>query len=403
MSFKTVGLVLLGGALAIAVDRYAQLSLPGDAETTQLQSESASPMPPDFSRSGEARALLPTQSLEASRHSAIVSATRLAAPAVVSITVIRAQMVVLRNPFFDDPFFDLFNPQYRRKEFSSLGSGVIVDQKGHVITNSHVMGQGGDIQKILVMLPDGREFEGRFIGADPDNDLAVLRVMGDSLPVATLQKDPDNLIGEWVVAIGNPYGYLMGDPQPSITVGVISAVGRSFSPTSGIRYHDMIQTDASINPGNSGGALVNTTGEVIGINSFIITGDGSRQGSIGMGFAIPIRKAMRVVDELLQYGYIRQFTTGIFTDQAYNGGFGEGGVVVSGLVPGSPGEKAGLKVGDIIDQVAGKRVANLDAVLEILRLFRVGESVDIGYRRGGQRLKTTMILEEKKEAGRKSR
>ncbi|MEO6095806.1 MAG: trypsin-like peptidase domain-containing protein, partial [Fibrobacteria bacterium] len=332
------------------------------------------------------------------RRTAIVVATERAAPSVVSITVRRSAVVAYGNPFFQDPFFDFFGPQYRRKEMSSLGSGVIVSKDGNVITNSHVVGvgpgEGGHLEAITVTLADGRQFPARLVGADNANDLAVIKVLGAAdLPVAEIQDRVDNMIGEWVVAIGNPYGYLIGDTKPTVTVGVISALNRTFSSTSDIHYHNMIQTDASINPGNSGGALVNADGKLIGINTFIFTGGGSSQGSIGLGFAIPVQKAWLVMEELIKYGRIREFTTGIYADQATDET--RPGVAVAALDPGSPGEKAGLRAGDLINEVAGKRIANLQDVQDVFKLFQVGESVEVRYLRGRDLKRTSILLEEK--------
>ncbi len=329
------------------------------------------------------------------RRTAIVVATEKAAPSVVSITVHHSAVVAYGNPFFQDPFFDFFGPQYRKKEMSSLGSGVIVAKDGFILTNAHVVGSGesGELEGITVTLSDGRQFAAKLVGVEYANDLAVLKIKADTLPVAQMQERPDNMIGEWVVAIGNPYGYLISDTKPTVTVGVISAVNRSFSSNSGIHYHNMIQTDASINPGNSGGALVNVDGKVIGINTFIFTGGGQSQGSIGLGFAIPIQKAKSVMDELIRFGYIREFTTGIYTDP--NGEDGRPGVTIVGLDRASPGEKAGLKVGDVIYEVAGKRIDSFQDIQDIFKLLQVGESVDILYLRGNAKLRTQMVLEEK--------
>jgi serine protease Do len=334
------------------------------------------------------------------RRTAIVVATEKAAPSVVSVTVRRSAVVAYGNPFFQDPFFDFFGPQYRRKEMSSLGSGVILTREGIVITNSHVVGggngspDGGQLEGITVTLSDGRQFPAKLIGADNANDLAVVKIQGaQDLPVAQIQEKADNLIGEWVVAIGNPYGYLIGDTKPTVTVGVISALNRTFSSTSDIHYHNMIQTDASINPGNSGGALVNVEGKLIGINTFIFTGGGQSQGSIGLGFAIPIQKARLVMDELIKYGRIREFTTGIYADP--NMDAARPGVVIANLDAGSPGDKAGLRAGDVIYEVAGKRINTLQDVQDVFKLFQVGESVEILYLRGQEKKKTSILLEEK--------
>jgi serine protease Do len=337
-----------------------------------------------------------------SRRNAIVRATESVSPAVVSITVTRARRVRRGNPFFDDPFFDFFffgESTPMRESLSSVGSGVLVNKKGYIVTNSHVIqNQPGETRlDIVVHLSDGREFKAKVVGIDDQNDIAVIKIKGKNLPVARLQKNSENLIGEWIVAIGNPFGYLMSDLKPTVTVGVISAVGRNFSPSSGIGYYNMIQTDASINPGNSGGALVNAHGEVIGINTFILTGQSSQSGSIGIGFAIPISKAMRVVNELITYGYIRQWTTGIYTKAYFQGTYRRiNGILISAIQRGSPGDKAGLREGDVIYAVAGRDISNLHEFLEVLRRFQVGEAVEIKFRRGKKQLKTKMVLEEKK-------
>ncbi len=340
---------------------------------------------------------LPGSSPSAARRTAVVVATEQAAPSVVSITVKRSAVVAYQNPFFQDPFFEFFGPQYRREESSSLGSGVIISKEGLIITNSHVVGegQGGQLLSITVTLSDERQLPAKLIGVDPANDLAVIKIKAENLPVARMQDKADNMIGEWVVAIGNPYGYLIGDPKPTVTVGVISAVNRTFSSNSGIHYHNMIQTDASINPGNSGGALVNVEGNIIGINTFIFTGGGQSQGSIGLGFAIPIQKAKLVMNELVRYGYIREFTTGIYADPRLDEG--RPGATVAGLDKNSPGEKAGLKKGDIIYEVAGKRILNFQDIQDVFKLFQVGESVELLFIRDKDKKKTLMVLEEKSQ------
>jgi serine protease Do len=383
MNFKNAILAL---ALVSTVATLTRVAIP--AATPESSAPPAAPAP--------APAPNPNGSdPSAARRTAIVVATEKAAPSVVSITVRKASVVAYGNPYFQDPFFDFFGPQYRRKETGSLGSGVIVSKEGYILTNGHVVGAGEneELEGITVTLADGRQFPAKLVGSDRANDLAVIRIKAPDLPVASIQEKADNMIGEWVVAIGNPYGYLIGDTKPTVTVGVISAVNRSFSSTSDIHYHNMIQTDASINPGNSGGALVNVEGRVIGINTFILTGGGQSQGSIGLGFAIPIQKARLVMEELIKYGRIREFTTGIYADP--NMEQMRPGATVAGVDKGSPGDKAGLRAGDVIYEVAGKRINTLQDIQDVFKLFQVGESVEILYLRGQEKRKTSILLEEK--------
>jgi serine protease Do len=404
MMLKPALLLLVGAVTGLSLERFMHgrdlLTASARMETKAegLSASKASPSSPSGAPGNPAQTQAATPvSASDSRRNAIVVATEKASPAVVSITVKRSQVVAYR-----DPFFDFFAPEYRKKEFSSMGSGVVVSDKGFVLTNAHVIGMGteeapGELEALTVTFSDGRRFPASVVGADGDVDLAVLRIEGENFPVAELQEKPDNLIGEWVVAIGNPYGYLIGDPKPTVTVGVISAVGRTFSSQSDIHYHNMIQTDASINPGNSGGALVNTQGQVIGINTFIFTGGGQTQGSIGLGFALPIQKAKLVMDELIRYGYIRQFTTGLYTDPYVETRVP--GMLITQIEKGSPAAKAGLKPGDIIVRTAGRDIRNFRDLQDIFKLFQVGESVEIETNRSGQIFKTQMVLEEARRKG----
>jgi serine protease Do len=219
----------------------------------------------------------------ASRHNAITQAVTAVEPAVVSVNVIKTQIVRGRIPsnfgFFG--FFDFFGPV--RRQVQSIGSGVIYDPEGYIITNAHVVDKATAIK---IVLPDQREFDAELIGIDDVHDIAKLRIRGNRLPYARLGDSENLMVGEWSIALGNPYGYLMNDSKPSVTVGVISALGRNISlQGDASQYLNMIQTDTAINQGNSGGPLVNINGEVIGINTFIFSETG---GNIGLGFAIPI-------------------------------------------------------------------------------------------------------------------
>ena len=229
--------------------------------------------------------------ISGSRNTAIVEAAARVALAVVSVNVIRTEQVQTRS--FFDPF-----PMPRTRRSRGLGSGFIVSADGVILTNDHVV---RDAERIMVTLPDGRDYEAELLGADQLTDVAVLRIRGNDLPVAPVGTSQGLLIGEWSLAIGNPFGNLFSNSEPSVTAGVISGTGRHIIPDDEDRvvYLGMIQTDASINPGNSGGPLVNSVGEVIGVNSSIFSRSG---GSEGLGFAIPIDRALRVANDLPDLG-----------------------------------------------------------------------------------------------------
>ncbi|MCB5270892.1 MAG: trypsin-like peptidase domain-containing protein [Candidatus Cloacimonetes bacterium] len=236
---------------------------------------------------------MPCDSTGVSRQNAITRAVAEIAPAVVSVNVIKTEIVRGRIPsnfgFFG--FFDFFGPVQRQVQ--SIGSGVIYDPQGYIITNAHVVNGATEIK---VVLPDQREFTAELIGIDAVHDIAKLRIRSNQLPHARLGNSNNLMVGEWSIALGNPYGYLMNDAKPSVTVGVISALGRNISQDQGgSEYLNMIQTDTAINQGNSGGPLVNIHGEVIGINTFIFSETG---GSIGLGFAIPINTVKAIMDKI---------------------------------------------------------------------------------------------------------
>jgi len=234
----------------------------------------------------------PKQPAEAiDRVNAITQAVAMVEPAVVSVNVTEIRYVRgLRQIPFGFGFFDFFDFAPRRQEIQSIGSGVIYDPSGLIITNAHVVRNASEIK---VVLPDKREFIAELMGIDEVHDVAQLRIRGNNLPHAKLGNSDGLIIGEWSIAVGNPYGMLMNDSKPSVTVGVISALGRNFSiREDNQEFRNMIQTDAAVNPGNSGGPLVNIKGEVIGINTFIFSE--SRSNS-GVGFAIPINYVKEVV------------------------------------------------------------------------------------------------------------
>lgn len=225
------------------------------------------------------------------RSNSITKAVQAVEPAVVSINVVKTEIIRGGNPFGN--FFDFFGMGPMQRQVQSIGSGVIYDPNGFIVTNAHVV-EGAT--QIKVVLPDKREFDARIVGVNAERDIAKLKIEGSNLPHAALGKSSDIIIGEWSIAVGNPYGFLMNDSNPSVSVGVISAVNRSFAPRGDRKsYRSMIQTDTAINPGNSGGPLVNIKGEVIGINTFIFSENG---GNIGIGFAIPIDAVKSILGAL---------------------------------------------------------------------------------------------------------
>ncbi|NUP89762.1 MAG: trypsin-like peptidase domain-containing protein [Candidatus Sumerlaeia bacterium] len=266
-----------------------------------------------------------------------------------------------------------------------LGSGVIIDGgRGLILTNDHVI---RGLRRFLVSLPDGRQFEAEYVGGDRNNDLALLRVAERGLPDIPLGRSDDLMVGEWALAIGNPFGNYIDDPEPTVTVGVISALHRDLRDQStGRVYLDMIQTDASINPGNSGGALVNAHGELIGINTFIISTSGS---SADIGFAIPVDRIHRVVDDILEHGSVRPIYVD-FHSRPYQRWMAERqdqrwspGAIVWEIDMNGPAARAGLRNGDVITQVNGERITSSEELELYLFTLRVGEPIQLTVRRGG--------------------
>ncbi len=333
------------------------------------------------------------------RKNAIVNATRKVAPCVVGVVV--TQIQVVKNPYQTNDFFDFFfgpelMPRYR--EVESMGSGFVIRNDGMILTNYHVVQNAA---KLYVNFSDGRRIEGKIVGVDERSDLAVISVSGNGFKSVSFGNSEDVMIGEWAIAIGNPFLNFINDAHPTVTVGVVSALNRNFAPSEGVVYYQgMIQTDAAINPGNSGGPLVNALGEVIGINTFIFTGSNSNKGSIGIGFAIPIERARRVAEELIRYGKRRQVWTGISV-QDLNRSIAialdyesTDGVVIVSVQPGSPGEKAGLKPGDILKKM-GNRMIQTHADIDGFFLdYFVGDSVNMVIIRKSKQMQMNLILKE---------
>lgn len=294
-------------------------------------------------------------SLTDERATAVVRAAGMVSPSVVSVNVIRTQQVRVRDPF-DDFFGGFFGGGSRTQSarVPGLGSGFVVDDTGIVLTNDHVV-RGAE--RILVTFPDGRDVEAELVGSDEATDVAVLRIPPAGTRPVSIGRSDDLRIGEWVIAFGNPFGNLISNPEPTVTVGVVSAVGRHIIPSGQERgfYLGMIQTDAAINPGNSGGPLVNALGEVIGMNASIFSRGG---GSEGLGFAIPIERVLRIADDLLAHGEVRRAWLGLDVEPVDADEFGRTrGVRVSRVLSESPAVRAGLRAGDRIWALNGRRLA----------------------------------------------
>jgi serine protease Do len=322
--------------------------------------------------------------IAATRRTAITDAVARVAPAVVTVNT----QTVERVPV--DPFEAFFGGRSGERVTPSLGSGFITQSDGVIVTNAHVV---SGAQRVDVALRDGKTFPARVVGVDELNDLAVLKIDAKDLPVAPLGTSRDLVIGEWAIAIGNPFGFLLGNSEPSVTAGVISGTGRNLiARAEGAgAYVDMIQTDASINPGNSGGPLVNALGEVIGVNSSIYSPSG---GSIGLGFAIPIDRAKRVVEDLLTHGKVRRPWIGVQLMRAGDDPRAvlTNGAVVRSVVPGSPAARAGLQPGDVLVRSRERTIRNAyDWEAELLDL-RVGETVPLRVRRGNRDVDTQVTV-----------
>ncbi|MDH3452278.1 MAG: Do family serine endopeptidase, partial [Gammaproteobacteria bacterium] len=316
-------------------------------------------------------------------------------PAVVNIAtrgkVVVRQRGLFDSPLFNDPFFQRFfdyPQQPRERETRSLGSGVIVDaQRGYLLTNHHVI-EGA--QTITVTLSDGRELDGELLGSDPKSDIAVVKIFAQGL-VALPKGDSEQLrVGDFVVAIGNPFG--LGQ---TVTSGIVSALGRSGL---GIEdFEDFIQTDASINPGNSGGALVSLDGRLVGINTAIL---GPNGGNIGIGFAIPSNMAVQIMEQLVAHGEVRRGRLGVSVQEmtpelarAFNLD-SVSGVVISRVEIDSPAQRAGLRPGDVVLELDGRRIRDSEAMRNAIGLLRVGQTISIRIVRDREERTLQATLEE---------
>src|SRR5512135_680821 len=332
---------------------------------------------------------VPKQIIETSRAFSEIAAS--ISPAVVNISTTK----VMRrdaNPLFDDPFFDFFNPfrEFRtpkKWKEQSLGSGVIVSADGYIITNNHVVEQADEVR---VTLLDKRSFKAKVIGADSKTDVAVVRIDAKDLPTVRWGDSDKLQVGEFVLAIGNPFGL-----SHTVTMGIISAVGRA---NVGIAdYEDFIQTDAAINPGNSGGPLVNVRGELIGINTAIFSRSGGYQ---GIGFAVPSNMARLVMDQLMKEGKIVRGWLGVTIQDItpeLSQKFGlkdSKGALVGDISKGSPAEKSGMMRGDVILEFNGKEVKSVGSLRNMVSQSKVGSQVKLKILRGGKQIELAALIAE---------
>lgn len=337
------------------------------------------------------------QSISSSRRNAITRTVASVSAAVVGINVIELRTYRRWNPWGDDPFFrHFFGDQTYVQQIPSLGSGFLISPDGYILTNDHV---AGNAKEITVTLTGGEKYKAELVGSDPVTDIALLKIDGRGLPHVRLGNSDDVVIGEWVIAFGNPFGLFDISDQPTVTVGVVSAVNMNLRGQEGHVYRGMIQTDAAINSGNSGGPLVNAVGEVIGVNAVIYT---PNQGSIGLGFAIPINRVKVIVEELRRSGKIeREFWTGLEVQEVdqriarYFGLAKAEGVIVSDVRRGSPADRAGFKAGDIIVAIDGERVVDDASLVSLINDHRVGDELSVEVLREKRTVTLRLRLERR--------
>lgn len=339
---------------------------------------------------------------------AIIKVADITGKAVVSISTEHTAKIRGTRSFYfnsplgqDDPFrkfFEDFFGEMPDREYKQvgLGSGVIIDAQGYILTNQHVISEA---DKITVTLPDAREFKGEIKGQDQRSDLAIIKINAKNLPVAALGDSDTLKIGQWVVAIGNPFGFALQNPEPTVTAGVISALRRSLGRAVSQErdYSDLIQTDAAINPGNSGGPLVNLKGEVVGINVAIFSTSGGYQ---GVGFAIPVNNAKRIIDRLIEgkkilYGWLGVTVQNLDEDLVNNLGLpNKNGALINKVWGDTPASKTGLKEGDVIVEFDNREVKDARGLSKIVGNTEVGKKVNVVVVRETKKLTLGVQVEE---------
>jgi len=345
------------------------------------------------------------EAITTSRRNILTQAVEKISPAIVSVNVLQVKEYVRRSPFSTrDPIFrqifpELFKDRTYQHKVESMGSGFIISEDGYILTNDHVV---ENATKIVITMMGGKKADAELVGRDPRSDIALLKMDLNNLNYIELGNSDDVIIGEWAIAAGNPFGLFEMYKNPTVTVGVISAVDRDFGDLGEGRYYqDMLQTDASINHGNSGGPLCNALGEAIGMNTFIYTGSAYNEGSVGIGFAIPINRIKRVIDDLKKYHKVdRDFWIGIKVQNlsgiiAKKMGYqSTSGVLITYIDRGSPAEKCGLQLGDIILEIAGTAIENDEDVFDVVwgSDLKVGDELLFKIWREGNTLNLNMEL-----------
>lgn len=339
--------------------------------------------------------------LALSRQNAITRAVSRVSPAVVGINVteVREFKDPFQNFFENDPLFrQFFGNRTYRQEVKGLGSGFIISQDGYIITNDHV---AGNASAITVTLTSGERLKAEIVGSDPVTDICLLKVNAKDLPTIQLGNSDEIIIGEWAIALGNPFGLFEINDKPTVTVGVISSTGMNLGRVGNRVYRDMIETDAAINSGNSGGPLVNSLGEVVGVNTLIYTG-GQSSTYVGYGFAIPINNVKKIVGELRRNGKVERSVYLGFDAQIvdtriarYFGLAQAEGVIVSEIYKNGPAEKSGLKVGDIILEINGQKIKSEDDFFVVASDARPGDAWNLKILREKKIISASIKLEKK--------
>lgn len=346
-----------------------------------------------------------------SRNNSITNAVRIASDAVVGINVTETKRVVYRDqlsPFANDEFFGRFfrrfrsTPRVREYEVKGLGTGFIISPDGYILTNNHV---AGNASKIVITTTDGKEYEAEIIGTDFTTDVSLLKISGkNDFPFIKMANSDDLIIGEWVIAMGNPFGLFDKNAKPTVTVGVVSNMGVDFAQEDNGDYRvykGMIQTDAAISSGNSGGPLINAAGEVIGMNTIIFSTatDGKGAGSIGIGFSIPINRVAKIVDKLISHRTLkRNFYTGIDVKQLdsklsnYLDIKQDRGLIIYSILKNSPAHLAGLEPGDLILSINDNKIMNQEDFIIATYDNFVSDKLEFRILRNGKEQIKTLIL-----------